>query len=303
MRKAHGGDPRVRIIPCAISGTSGEAVFHLSSNDGLSSSLLPFGTHTAHDPDVTFVEDLRVPCWTLADAKAQFGLGDPDLLFLDVQGAEYDILAAIPGDLLAKVKILFTEVSLEEIYRGGRTLPELSALLAETFKCAGYAPMQGHKGMHGNALYLNQAFMDGAAGWGPSPLLDSSGAMAGPLLSAEAAEALRAILREGLFGELFRNAGQAGRDVYLWGAGTLGRDLLAMLAGLGMEIKGVLDNSSARWGEAFHGTRILEPARVLGSEPKPYVVIGTVHHAAVARQLEEAGFTPAGDFQSVTDIY
>jgi FkbM family methyltransferase len=302
LRDAQGGDPRIRIVPCAIAGASGEVVFHVSSNDGLSSSLMPFGTHTRHTPEVAFVRDIAVPARTLEDAMAEHRLGQPDLLFMDVQGAEYAILAAVSPERLAAVKLLFTEVSLEEVYRGGRTLPELAARLGEAFLCCGYAPSRGQKGMHGNALFLNRGFAAAVAALGPSPLLETAApSPAGDQLAPESAGPLAELLRAELFGAL-DNPAMAGREVYLWGAGTLGRDLCAVLARQGLRLQGILDNAAGRWGEVFQGLPILRPDPILAREPRPYVLIGTVHGAEVAQQLQRAGFRPGLDFQPAPAI-
>jgi FkbM family methyltransferase len=302
LRRMHGADPRIRIVAAALAGRTGAASFHVSSNDGLSSSLLEFGTHRENDPGTVFVEDIEVPCWTLDAALAEFGLPAPDLLFMDVQGAEYGILAAASAETRAQVRILFTEVSLEEVYRGGRTLPELTGLLEDQFHCAGYSPTVGHRGMHGNALFLNRTFLESAQAWGPSPLLKPRAFDGGTLLSEPAAAELEQELRAALFGELLGRAG-SGRELYIWGAGSLGRDLAALLAGLGLPVRGVLDNAAGRWGGRVRGLAVLDPGPVIGMQPRPFVVIGTVHHAAVAAQLERAGWLAGLDFMVMTNIY
>ena len=146
-------DPRVRVFPVALDETDGTATFHVSSNAGESSSLLPFGTHSEHFPEVQMTRTIEVPTRRLDTLLAEQGLPAPDALLIDVQGAEYRVLASLPPGLLKSVRLIYTEVSLESIYQGARPLSDVEQLLAPRFVNMGFAPLNPQVGVHGNAVF------------------------------------------------------------------------------------------------------------------------------------------------------
>lgn len=119
----------VRTYACALGARSGRATLHLSggASDG-SSSLLPPTGHLAFHPKVTFATGVDVPCLSLDDWAARHGVAKVDLVWLDLQGLEYDVLAASTR-VLPTVKAIYTEVSLKEMYAGSRLYPEYRAWL------------------------------------------------------------------------------------------------------------------------------------------------------------------------------
>lgn len=156
LQQQQNGDPRIIVLPYAISDQNGETTFHVSSNDGASSSLLPFGEHMKLFPQVQTAESIPVQTRTLAAAMEQHQLPPPDFLFLDVQGMEHQILATLSSDLLHRLRMIYTEASMEEIYLGARTLNEVEQLLAAEFNFAGYCPLKEQIPCHGNALFVNK---------------------------------------------------------------------------------------------------------------------------------------------------
>jgi glycosyltransferase involved in cell wall biosynthesis len=93
---------------------------------------------------------------TIGSVIKEHRLPPPDMLFLDVQGAEYRILSAIPEEVFKTTKLVYTEVSKEEIYKGSRPLNDIIALLAPQFLFAGFAPLMQISPTHGNALFVNR---------------------------------------------------------------------------------------------------------------------------------------------------
>lgn len=146
-------DARVRVFPVALDEADGTATFHVSSNAGESSSLLPFGTHSEHFPEVRMTQTIEVRTRRLDTLLAEKGLPPPDALLIDVQGAEYRVLASLSPDLLQSVRLIYTEVSLESIYEGGRPLPDVERLLAPRFVNMGFAPLNPQVHVHGNAVF------------------------------------------------------------------------------------------------------------------------------------------------------
>jgi FkbM family methyltransferase len=89
-------DARVTKANYAVSGKSGTANLHIDSNPE-SSSLQASGSNDCR-PVVT------VPAKTLGEVFAEFGLGQVDLIKMDIEGAEIGVLDATPDKLLNRVR-------------------------------------------------------------------------------------------------------------------------------------------------------------------------------------------------------
>lgn len=112
----------------AMAGTSGELTMNVSGgrSDGSSSLLRPL-EHLKFHPDVTFDETVTVPATTLDEWAKEHAI-EPDLLWLDAQGAELQILQAAQSTLMS-VRAIYTEVSVVQNYAGGALYPELETWL------------------------------------------------------------------------------------------------------------------------------------------------------------------------------
>lgn len=147
-------DSRIRIFPVAISDRDGSTQFHVTDNDGESSSLLNFGSHSKLFPEVHVQRTLEVTTRRLDSVIAEHGLAPPDLLLIDVQGAEHQVLAAMGPELLQRVRLIYTEVSTDRVYESGGLLCDVEALLAPGFVNLGYASLRAGVPMHGNAVFV-----------------------------------------------------------------------------------------------------------------------------------------------------
>jgi FkbM family methyltransferase len=164
LRSLEAADRRIRVFPIAISDRDGTARFNVTSNDGESSSLLAFGSHDKLFPEVQVAQTIEVPTRRLDSILAEHGLAAPDLLLVDVQGAEYQVLSALPEALLAKVRLIYAEVSTERVYASAGLLPDIERLLAPRFVNLGFAPLRPDVPMHGNAVFAARADVDQALG-------------------------------------------------------------------------------------------------------------------------------------------
>jgi FkbM family methyltransferase len=93
-------------INACLSDVVGEEIeFNVSSNGGLSSSILPLGRHGTAHPNVAYTSTVRLHSKTI-DSLVTEGLipKDIDFLALDVQGAEMLVLKG-GGDLLASAQL------------------------------------------------------------------------------------------------------------------------------------------------------------------------------------------------------
>jgi FkbM family methyltransferase len=155
--KQEASDPRIRVFPYAISNCNGITNFHVSNNDGASSSLLPFGDHKNLFPHVGSSCEITVQTITLRKAIEEHGLTFPDFLFLDVQGAEFQILSSLAPADLKLLKMIYTEASTSEVYIGARTLNEIKEILSPEMSFVGYCPLSEEVPCHGNALFTNKS--------------------------------------------------------------------------------------------------------------------------------------------------
>ena len=164
LRRYEAQDSRIRVFPYALSQTNGTADFFLTDNQGESSSLLPMGTHREIFPEVHHVHTIKVETRTLESVIRECHLAKPDMLFLDVQGAEYQILSSLSEDLLSQIHLIYAEASLEELYQGSKTLQDLRTVLDPYFDFLGYAPMSDQTPTHGNALFANRGEVQASKG-------------------------------------------------------------------------------------------------------------------------------------------
>lgn len=104
--------------------------FHLSSNNGESSSILAPTAHLTDYPYVTFPATAQINSFRLDSVFAALSANRPDvsgainMLFMDVQGAELEVLKGA-GAVLDKVDYIYTEVGLGDGYAGAVAVEDL----------------------------------------------------------------------------------------------------------------------------------------------------------------------------------
>lgn len=118
----------VRTYQLALAAASDEVVMHVSGGrSDASSSILRPDKHLTLHPDVTFDHTVTVRAVTL-DEWADEHRVEPDLLWLDAQGAELQILQS-GTSTLDSVSAIYTEVSLQDNYADGVRYPNLASWL------------------------------------------------------------------------------------------------------------------------------------------------------------------------------
>lgn len=127
LQRNVGSDSRVTIVPMAIGRASGRLVFHQSSGrkDSYpadyvhidSGSLRRPTGHLEKHPWVRFDSTIEVECTTLDEFAAQYGIDSVDFVWMDVQGAECDVICG-GTRTFQSVRVLFTEYSNAELYEG-----------------------------------------------------------------------------------------------------------------------------------------------------------------------------------------
>lgn len=112
--------PDQRAVRALLTDRSGETVtFHVSSNDGLSSSIFDFDQHKDIWPEVTTSRSLELTTTTLAELIEHERV-DPteyDALVMDTQGSELLVLQGAE-QLLEGFSIIKTEAADFDSYKG-----------------------------------------------------------------------------------------------------------------------------------------------------------------------------------------
>jgi FkbM family methyltransferase len=146
-------DPQCnQVINATVWSTSGLTFEFNVSSSTQSSSLLNFGTHKKHYPDIVFTKSYSVITSTLEDILDK----DSEFNFinLDIQGVELEALKGL-GAHIDNVKWIYSEVNKKEVYENCSNVKEIDRYLRERgFKRAAtrWVKKQGW----GDALYVRE---------------------------------------------------------------------------------------------------------------------------------------------------
>jgi FkbM family methyltransferase len=122
------------LIEAAIADYTGLIDFHEGIDyrcDGGrcgSGSIRPPKEHLELFPQIVFPETKRLLCWSLDHLMASCRIDSIDLLWVDIQGAERDMIAG-GWMALAATRYLFIEAEQTELYEGQALRDELLSLL------------------------------------------------------------------------------------------------------------------------------------------------------------------------------
>jgi len=140
-KTSHSKLEQVYLCAC-LSDEEKEVDFHVANNgldwktDGQSSSLLEFGTHAKMYPQVKYVEHKKVYTrrfdqWA-EEQTSLFEMREIDFVNIDVQGAELKVLKGFGHYLLSsRLRAIYTEINLEEVYKGCCLVGELDSYLQQ----------------------------------------------------------------------------------------------------------------------------------------------------------------------------
>jgi FkbM family methyltransferase len=120
-----------------------------------SSSLMKPQMHEAIFPEIKFEKFETIETTTLTELLKEFNIKKIDLLWLDIQGKEFDVLTEFHESLKSKVKLLYLEMSRLPIYEGMPTIKNFTKFLEDSgFVCI----FDDVGAISGNRLYLNNNF-------------------------------------------------------------------------------------------------------------------------------------------------
>jgi FkbM family methyltransferase len=110
------GDPTNSVVNAVAWDVTGERMTFFEASNGQSSSLLEFGSHATHHPEIKMVGETVVETLRLDEVdevcRASF-----DLVVMDIQGAELNALRGL-GACLSDVQWIYLEVNTEQVYKG-----------------------------------------------------------------------------------------------------------------------------------------------------------------------------------------
>lgn len=119
------------VYNAVVTDNDDEDVVFNVSNNGQSSSVLEFGTHSTEHPWVVYVDTLKQKSVTLNTFIERNGIDATKLTFwnFDIQGAE---LMALRGatKYIKYAKAMYLEVNEKELYKGCGLIGEIDAFLA-----------------------------------------------------------------------------------------------------------------------------------------------------------------------------
>jgi FkbM family methyltransferase len=125
---------KVRLFEIAVGDRTGQIDFHSSSGgdspDGWdqSGSIRRPKNHLIEHPWVRFEKTITVSTCRLDDWCAENGVKQVDFIWMDVQGAEGDVISGAPK-ILQETRFLYTEYSNNETYERQLSLKGLLAQL------------------------------------------------------------------------------------------------------------------------------------------------------------------------------
>ena len=117
----------INVYPYAINSYNGKTIFYevINGNVG-ASSLLKTTNHWRSSQWLQ--KETEVECILLSDWLKQKSISHVDLIWMDVQGAEKIVLESL-GEYLTDVKVIATEIGIQELYQNSTSKLELDVKL------------------------------------------------------------------------------------------------------------------------------------------------------------------------------
>ncbi len=165
LRTRVAGLQNVQTFEIALGEMTGFADFFLSAKKNprdenpfdAQSSLLPPTDQFVWSDVIEFCDVVKVPIITLDDWANMTGVKKVDFLYLDMQGAECQMLRASPR-ILSTVKVIYTEYSELEFYKGTVLLEEYKSWL-ESLGFSMICKEQTCHTHHGNVVFVRKELL------------------------------------------------------------------------------------------------------------------------------------------------
>lgn len=117
------------IIISGVGSENKKMKFNISNN-GQSSSVLEFGTHSQNHPGVFYIDSIEVDVKTMETIYEENNINRHDYNFLnmDIQGYELEALKGF-GDILNYFDYIYTEINTNEVYKNCPLISDLDEYL------------------------------------------------------------------------------------------------------------------------------------------------------------------------------
>lgn len=133
----------------ALGSEESQLEMYISSNDGLSSSLLKPKKHLTQYSDITFEEKETVEVKTLDS----YSFKNYNFINMDVQGYELEVLKGAP-ETLKTIDYVYCEVNRDEVYENNAYIEEIDEFLSKYNMERVEVNWQGET--WGDALYIKK---------------------------------------------------------------------------------------------------------------------------------------------------
>lgn len=143
-----------RVIQALLADRATALPFHITSNEGLSSSILELGTHRDEYPEVLVTRSITLRARTLDELCASEQVAEFGLLVMDVEGAQLHVLKGATEEL-KHVDYICLEVNETPLYRGCALVTDIDAYLADF--CRVETVMTPHA--WGDALFVRKSVL------------------------------------------------------------------------------------------------------------------------------------------------
>lgn len=122
----------VNIYQALIDIEDDKEVNFYKTNNGQSSSILEFGIHSINHPhvQVNSVEQMKTSRLDTVITKNNIPMDNVNFINLDIQGVELRALQSM-STYLSNIKYIYTEVNIEEVYKGCAKMNEIDEYLAK----------------------------------------------------------------------------------------------------------------------------------------------------------------------------
>lgn len=123
-------DKEIRIIHGLITDKNDDNMLFNVANNGQSSSIYDFGTHSVNHPEVKYVGKIILKSKRMDRVYKENKIEKnfANFLNIDIQGAELLALKGM-GDLIKEYDYLYLEVNSEEVYKGCGLITEIDIYL------------------------------------------------------------------------------------------------------------------------------------------------------------------------------
>lgn len=119
-----------QVICATVTDEENKEIYFNEANNGQSSSIFEFGTHSTEHPEIYYVNKTKQTTRRLDSLKKEYNFTNFNFINLDIQGAELLAIKGM-GDMLNDVQYIYTEVNTKKLYEGCCLISDLDNYLVD----------------------------------------------------------------------------------------------------------------------------------------------------------------------------